>query len=494
MRRRRTIYHNDARHCYLWLFEPPMELEDAWVPVDEVAGTAVDTFSYGVARTDGLFYDSRVGLRFGADRRPFSSHIEWRAWECMQSLVDRGLDPLTVLIDRSHDKGMDFVANLRLGAYGGMDPGLSVSQGGPGFAGAEIRDHQFAVLEELATRYDTEGVELDFSCAPGGSPFYFRDEEARQSQPIMTEWLRRVADMVRARDRGPGLVGARVYPNEETNLAQGLEVRRWLEEGLIDYAVPVMYSYNSLDPDMPFDWLVQAAHAVDVPVYGFLQHYVRSEDTGAAVKEYPTPEIMRAAAASYWDRGVDGLYTWFMKWPLGDAERRILTELGDPDLVRDGDKRYVLARRAEAATELGYVLPLPVTLSAAGGATQALTFHIADDLENRTGRVGQVRLRAFLSNAVSADELRISLNGRPLATETCRRLRKTKPDTFPPSSPRNHWLDFTLEQVRPRQGRNLLELCLVSRPEGLVGDVTVEEVEILVEYSSYPTQLASRPE
>ena len=37
MRRKRTIYFNDARHYYLFVFEPPMALEDAWVAVDEAA-------------------------------------------------------------------------------------------------------------------------------------------------------------------------------------------------------------------------------------------------------------------------------------------------------------------------------------------------------------------------------------------------------------------------------------------------------------------------
>ncbi len=60
-RKRRTIYFNDARHYYLFVFEPPMKMEDAWRPIDEVAGTAVDTFSYGVERGDGLFYPSKVG-------------------------------------------------------------------------------------------------------------------------------------------------------------------------------------------------------------------------------------------------------------------------------------------------------------------------------------------------------------------------------------------------------------------------------------------------
>ncbi|HCR17968.1 MAG TPA: hypothetical protein DIU35_10845, partial [Candidatus Latescibacteria bacterium] len=71
MRRRRTIYFNDARHYYLFVFEPPIRMEEAWVPIDEIAGTAVDTFSYGVSRGDGLFYPSKQGIMFGDDLQPF---------------------------------------------------------------------------------------------------------------------------------------------------------------------------------------------------------------------------------------------------------------------------------------------------------------------------------------------------------------------------------------------------------------------------------------
>ena len=49
MRRRRTMYLDDARHYYLYVFEPPMTMEEAWLTVDQISGTAVDTFVYGVA-------------------------------------------------------------------------------------------------------------------------------------------------------------------------------------------------------------------------------------------------------------------------------------------------------------------------------------------------------------------------------------------------------------------------------------------------------------
>ena len=485
MRRRRTIYFNDARHYYLFVFEPPITMEDAWRAVDEAAGTAVDTFSYGVARGDGLFYPSKVGLRFGEDIQPFEQAAYWRVWQNMQSLMDRGLDPLTVLIDRAHDNGMEFIASLRMGRYGGIDPAHDVAAGGRGFVHTEVRDHQMAVLRELATEYETEGVELDFASAPGGGSFCLQDDDVAKYTPMITEWVGEVAAMVRGRPGGPGEVGARVYPTEEMCLAKGLDVRAWLSEGLVDYLVPMFYVDMILDPDMPIDWLVKASHDADVSVYGMLQPYVRDEGTGAPERVYATPENMRAAAANFWARGVDGLYTWFMRWPLGDAQRSTLSELGDPDLIKEADKHYVLRRRSEPATELGYDAALPVEIpSSDEGKRHGIWFYFSDDLEGAADRVRQVRLRLRIRDLVSADELSVLLNGQSLADETCLR---SYGDPFGPYSAQ--WLDFHLKDVRPRKGQNLLEIGLVRRPEGLKGQLAVEDVEVIVEYGSYPSRL-----
>lgn len=492
MRNRRTIYHNDARHNYLWLFEPPITLQEAWTPVDEVAGTAVNTLSYCVERGDGAFWPTEVGVRFGSDRRPFTGQIFWRAWECMQSLIDRGLDPLRVVIDRAHDKDLEFLADLRLSTYGGMDPDHRIDAGGLGWGHAEVREHQFRVVDELITKYPIEGIELDYTAAFGrDNRFYFRTEDLAQGTAAMTEWVRRASELVRGAAGGRAQIGARIYPTEPMNLDQGLDVRTWLDEGLLDFVIPVLYTYTDLDPDMPFRWVVAPAHGADASVYGFLQHYVHSDVTGAAVVEYPTLEMFRAAAANYWDWGVDGLCTYMLNWPLGVEERAILSELGGPESTAERSKHYVLARRSPAAAALGYDHSLPHELTPDSGGHE-VPFHIADDLEAAAHRV-EVRLRLYFSNIVSADRFTIRLNGRSLAEEPCQRVRKTEPDTFPHSGPRNFWLVFDLRSVRPEKGPNTLSVSLDGRPEGLGGCVTLEEVEVLVDYSPYPSGLWSVP-
>jgi hypothetical protein len=489
MRKQRTIYHNDARHNYLWMFEPPITLEQAWTPVDEVAGTAVDTLSYCVERGDGAFWPTKVGVRFGSDMRPFTSQIIWRAYECMQSLIDRGLDPLQVVIDRAHDKGMDFIADLRLSTYGGMDPAHKIDNGGRGWGHEEMRRHQLEVIEELVTQYPLDGIELDYTAAFGQSgQFYFCAEEVEDYTAVMTAWVGQAAKLVRDKLGNGAQIGARIYPTAETNLAQGLDVGTWLDQGLLDFVIPVLYTYTDLDPNMPFSWVVEPARRAEASVYGFLQHYVRSDVTGAAIKEYPTPEMFRAAAANYWDWGVDGLCTYMLHWPLGVEERAILSELGDAEMVKEKNKHYVLARRSPTAAALGYDHTLPHELSV-GAKAHEISFYIADDLEAAATRLAEIRLRLYLANIVSADRFTVVLNDHSLATETCRRLRKTERDTFPHSGARNFWLDFQLQDIRPVQGWNTLTITLDGRPKGLGGSVSLEEVEVIINYSPYPPGL-----
>ncbi len=482
MRRRRTIYFNDARHFYLFVFEPPMRLEDAWRPVDEAAGTAVDTFIYGVERGDGLFYPSKVGKQFGAGEAPHQGAYRWRASENMRSLTDRGLDPLTVLIDRAHEKGMDFFTSLRLGGYGDMAPEHGLENGGRGFVHPEVRERQLAMVDEMAAGYATEGVELDFAAAPGGSAFCLRPEDVAEYTPVMTQFVHKVADIVRGRPGKPGEVGARIYPTEELNLKAGLDVRTWLRDGLVDYVVPMLYLSFVLDADMPIDWLVEAAHESDVSIYGMLQPYYRDESRRFCSTENATPAMMRAAAANSWALGVDGLYTWFLPWPVDDAGRRTLTELGDPELVREADKHYFLRRRSESAKDHDYPAHLPLEIPAPDPHERhRIPFAIADDPGN--DRVRRVLLRVDVSNLVSADRLEILLNGESLDAEPCERGAAEKHGPYAAQ-----WLKFRLEKVRPKMGRNLLEVSLLGRPDGLAGGVTVEDVEIIVEYGMFPAK------
>ena len=50
---------------------------------------------------------------------------------------------------------------MRLSTYGGMDPPHKIGAGGWGWGHEAVREHQYAVVDELARDYTLDGFELD---------------------------------------------------------------------------------------------------------------------------------------------------------------------------------------------------------------------------------------------------------------------------------------------------------------------------------------------
>jgi hypothetical protein len=488
MRRNRTIYFNDARHFYLFVFEPPMTLKDAWRPVDEVEGTGVDTLVYGIARGDGLFFPTKVGKPFYSDVDEFENAIYWKVRQNIVSLQERGLDILQVLADRAHERGMEFFTSFRMGTYEGVgSPSADPSEGGRGLAEADARENQFRVFEEIVTQYNLEGLELDFGASPGGMPQVLLDEDVAEYTPIITEHVRRISEMTRAAGKQ---VGVRVPCVEKVCETQGFDIRTWLKEGLVDYVVPTMYANLRLDTQMPIEWLIESAHAADISVHGMLQPFVEVGYPGQRYDEHFSPEMMRAATSNYLTKGTDGVYTWFLDWPLGANERNMLTEMANPDLMTEANKQYRLPRREETSAGFGYDATLPLEIPGPDAGTKySIPIYIADDIEGRADRIRKVTLRIRINNTVSADEFTILLNGESLAGVPWR--RDSGAYVRIPVSPHRieHysalWLQINLDTVRPKQGDNLIEISLDSRPPKLGKGVTIDDLEINIEYSPW---------
>lgn len=480
MGQQRTLYFNDTRHFYLYALDPPLSMQQILLPIGEAANTSVDTFVYSVDGGNGLFYPSKAGRRYAElDERPFTGSYDWRAWKILQDLEDQDLDLLTLLIERAHECKLDFFASLRMGAYLGVDPDKLVLNGGKGLGHAELRDERFAVLQELGTQYDTQGVELDLA-APGGTIWHFPKDEGPQYAPVLTDYLAKIADMMRNRPGQPGLVGVRVYPTEEMCLRHGLDVRTWFKQGIVDWVMPMFYPYFVLDCDMPIEWLTQAAAAAGVAVYARLQPWERDETTGASQRIHASPATLRGAACNFLDKGCDGIYAHSLSWPLGATERSVLDELGDRPRMQKGDKRYVVRRRQEEAAALGYDATLPFDIPQANpNKRYPVPLFIADDLDQEAQRVFRVTLKLKVLSTVAEDELVLWLNGKSLLGENC--VKKPR-DSIAPYDGLE--LELHLEEVWPQLGRNLLEIALVGRPDGLAGGLSIEEVELAIEYKT----------
>ena len=115
-------------------------------------------------------------------------------------------------------------------------------------------------------------------------------------------------------------------------------------------------------------------------------------------------------------------------------------------------------------------MALPVEIAADDRAQHTIPFYLADDAQE--GRVSQVLLRIRIVDLVSDDRLEIALNGQSLQGEICRREFGYKVVPY-----QGMWLIFDLQQVRPQQGANRLEIALVGRPDDLVSPLRVTDVE-----------------
>ena len=89
---------------------------------------------------------------------------------------------------------MEFIASLRLGSYATMSKEWSTREGGGGWVHEEMRTHLMGIIRELAHDYPTDGVELDFAAAPGGSPHCLRSEDLLEHGHLIPEWLEQAAD------------------------------------------------------------------------------------------------------------------------------------------------------------------------------------------------------------------------------------------------------------------------------------------------------------
>ena len=172
----------------------------------------------------------------------------------------------------------------------------------------EVLDYLFRILEDVCTRYDVDGIEIDYF----RSPMLFRPHlEYQPATPaqrdLLTEFQRRIRQMVYRVGTVQGrpiLVAARTPMNEPTCLHVGIDLIRWLDEDLIDIFVA---GGGYVPFTMPTAESVRIGHAHKVPVYPAINPSgTRCGDWQQI--HYDNPSYWRAVASNVWNDGADGVY------------------------------------------------------------------------------------------------------------------------------------------------------------------------------------------
>ena len=402
----------------------------------DMPGSQLDAICIDVSNEGVAHYRSKI-------LRPIEHPglMKWR---------EEGLDYFDAVIRHGHQRGKEIWWGLRmnevergdLAAYekpDGGKPRLSPDvknpvkaahpdwlirswwwQGFWNYAVKEVRDYRLSIVREVVEQYDFDGVHLDFlrhtPHLPPGKQW--------ENRGHLTTFLRDVRTMLqeRAAKRGrPFLLAARVPDSVEGCHTDGLDIKTWAAEGLVDV-------------------LVLGTRTMDVDVSTF-----RKAMAGFPVKLIPSFDCYHATDGYYGDQSLDLLCGVFGNYlhqgadgvgifngPAGsvahakrlglqqhDAAAReyhpeFLTMIGSLDTLAGKQRYYAIDRRGgypygEGHGSSNNEAPLPINLRY-DGTPSALTLPVWEPV--KPGTVAALRLILF--NHVEGDEVTVQLNGTTL--------------------------------------------------------------------------------
>jgi len=418
---RRLLFNSDGSNVFMAY--DTITAKKVRERVDAVAGTGVTTFLFCPNPGQNLAYPGKVAPMFHYDR-PAESTATWHSWaqrmsNNLASLVRDSLDPVGLILNRAKLRGMEGFLTFRMNELHDVDkpasPLLSpfwrnhpeYRVGGYqgwgayalNYAVPEVREYFFAILEELCSRYNLDGLELDFM----RFPYYFPHEAGRMAEyaDIMTGFVRRVRKMTEAKGETRGrriLLSARIPSSLKGCAYVGLDPAAWTREGLMDFLT--VAPFLSTESDIPVQEFKRVCGSV--PVYAGLEYTM-----GARMM---VREETRAASSLLLAAGADGIYlfNYFIAWDEGgQPDFGVLPELLSLDSLTGKDKLYTLCAAKYPVPDVSLPAQLPVVLKR--GEKIRLSIPVCEPRRPRS-----VVVRAESDAPVLAREVQILFNGTPL--------------------------------------------------------------------------------
>ena len=372
----------------------------------------------------------------------------------------------------------------------------------------EVREYQLNILQELAEKYEFDGIQLDFArhvpCLPLGRQWELRDQ--------VTEFIRMVRIMLLdiEKKRGlPFLLSAKVPQNLEGCHADGFDVEIWSQQNLVD-----IFTLGSRSMNVDIAGFRRITAGRNIKLQPCLDDHHATDGY-----RFPPIEFFRGVFGNWLQQGVDSVVTfnwsnaspdvcekvsisWGLKpynWgPISHAQA--YHEVGSPETLAYKDKFFAVERRGGYPWAEGFFgrnddAPLPVILANDGRPTN-LTMMICDNLRAYSDKIKQVIIRAVLFEANEGDTFNVQLNGVAIPLEIQDSQWKD-PQIFSPNpqpisggdgrytiNPEQKLLrlDFTVPSGLCHLGENQLSVCIVDRIPYVCTDIVLEKLEIHVNY------------
>ncbi len=498
-RRRRIMYNDDG--CDTRPYATPDEF--LALRLRQLTGTQVDTICYCTGG-GGLFWGHvpKVGEAIGEFVSDSDGQYVKDLCAGLRALEKLGTDPLAEAVKFGHGQGMEVFWSSRMNNVEDSFAPWSHSRlkrehpewqlGAPAdwdkyemtdprkwwaafdFAVPEVRAHMLRIFEDVFTRYDIDGIDMDWFRHPR---FFRETTENRSVTPehvaMMTDFVRSVrglADRIGALRGRPILISCRVGLGMACCRSIGLDVETWLEEGLVDMLVfggdlgPMSMAHQLRE-------MVAQTHNHTIPAFANL--------CGSGLQPahgYHTKEAWYGAAMNAWQCGVDGIYA-FNLFPAEPVEQ--YSHMGSPDTLKGLDKIYAIdsieARDLWGFDRAAVFVPdrLPITLVPNTVAKAILP--VGEDIAGNVpeSKVPHALLRVRVVPAAQGDQLRVTLNGIDLGA--------AKPEEALAAAPTPVWFQLIppLKDIHP--GENAIEIRLDSSRTGNTPTV-MDRLELNVSY------------
>jgi hypothetical protein len=440
MKKRRIIINNDFYNIFQ--VEPPVTDQDVYDAVDKVAGTQVDTLA--------VYVPASLGKGFlDPDLLELYNHPE--ADPCLANLhrfTGDGKDPFRMLLDRAHQKGLEFFASLRMNDthykdqpfspfldsfyYDNLHNRVGPAQGRLNtefdYRKSVVRDYYFGLIRDAVEKYDIDGFELDFTrnCR------FFPQEQPEECAPVMTQFVRRVRELLNGwserRGKPIALAAAVPYPLLGCR-KQGLDIPTWARRGILDVLCLSSPFLATFDHDVQDTKL----KVPGVQVYAGCDRNFRFgfDGTGRVVPMH----AYRAMAMNYLRQAADGIYLYnVMSWTMNyekapkavkrdggqgetagaaiDYDRGLMDELGSLETLERLDKLYVLSN-SEGSAEPSLSVKVPAE------GEVSLRLWVGDDIAKAQaeGRIEKICLQTVSSDCRDYNNYTLKLNTVDLARQ-----------------------------------------------------------------------------
>ena len=441
------------------------------------------TFVFLAATPDICLYNTKVGEQYG--ERFGSNFNEWYA-PAMRGLEREGTDPLEFVSGYMKSKGYEVMAAVRMGdthhrelnrniplcpvfaiehpEYVIKQPDGRKNETALDYSYPEVREHRFAIIKEIVSEYNIDGVELDFV---RWAKFFPRDK-GRENAPVLTDFLKRIHDMMYVEESRKGngklKIGVRVPESVDACWLAGIDIKTWIENRLVDYIV--VSTWNNTDPQIPVDEFTEYAKPAGIETLVMMGNMIGAfweglpvvYDRGIAMsakhktKSYRSMLITeaeaRAAAANYYAWGADGIFFWNVGIHFGSEATASSQQRGRikdwtsvvcaPEEINKGTRWYhyiPMGKGIEAykppvrnypwydegSSVLGQKNSPILEFNAENtGIRQVFPFRMAD---GRNGEKLKGHLEFNIYYAKESDSFDIDINGKKLMPESIKRMK-----------------------------------------------------------------------